>query len=250
MQAITGPVGLVLVGVLLVVGVGYWVTNYYKPEAKATEPQVAAPKAAAPSTKQTTAVTPPANQTPANQTPAKPAEQPTPPADPIRQAQDGRAQIDRAAGAQQTMLLPIYYSDGLVTTDALQPVEVRVPFSTAQIKVAAEQLLLAPQELKLFNGIPAGTKVLSVDYNSKTGVATVDMSAELRQVQAGDVARVRAEFVYTLTRVPGVKAVQLWILGHPAMLHQWEWSKPLGEADVAPQSPFKLQPLIKFVPKP
>jgi spore germination protein GerM len=237
-------VGLVLLGILVVFGVGYWVKNYYKPAEKAAEPVAAATSTPAPKQNTAPAVQAPAPST--NPAPAKPAEQQAAPADPEKQARDGRSQIDRAAGAAQTMLLPVYYSDGLSAGDTLQPVEVRVPQSVSQVKAAVEQLLNAPEALKLYSGIPAGTKVLSVNYDSKTGVATVDLSTEARQVQAGDVARVRAEFVYTLTRVPGVKAVQLWVLGHPAMLHEWQWSKPLTEADV---QGFKVEPLIKFVPK-
>ncbi|HWI62073.1 MAG TPA: GerMN domain-containing protein [Symbiobacteriaceae bacterium] len=221
-------------------GVGYWAKNY-RPEPAPTQDKttVSAPKAEA---------TKPAAQNPApvNNPQPKPPAQTTPPADPTKDLLDKRAQIDRSAGAAKTMLVTIYYADALKTVDTLQPVEVRIEQTTSQIKRTAELVVAAPEDLKLYSGVPAGTKVLSADYNSKTGVATVDLSPELTKAQAGDVAKIKASFVYSLAKVPGVKSVQLWVQGRPAMLHQQEWSKPLSPADLDAQNLFKVEPLIKF----
>lgn len=241
MRFLTGPVGLVLLLVLVVLGVGYWVKNYRK------EPAPAPEKAAvtAPKTANSAPAAPgpaPANTQPA----AKP--QPAQPVDPTKEILDKRARIDRSGGAAQTMVVTVYYSDGLKPVDTLQPVEVRIEATKSQIRRTAELIVSAPEELKLFSGVPAGTKVTSADYNSTTGVATVELSRELEKVQAGDVAKVKAAFVYSLTLVPGVKSVQLRVNGYPAMLHQQEWSKPITRAELESQALFKVEPVVKFKP--
>jgi cytoskeletal protein RodZ len=244
---LTGPVGLILLGVLVVFGLGYWVKNY-GPEAKAETPpkpaEVTAPKAG--NTAPTTPAPAPVVQNPA---PAPSQQQSTPaPADPTKDIVAKRSQIDRSGGAAKTSLLTIYYADGLKATDTLQPVQVRVEQTPSQIRRVSELIVQAPEDLKLFSGVPAGTKVLSVNFNSNTGVATVDLSAELAKVQAGDVAKIKAAFVYSLTQIQGVKSVQLWVNGRPAMLHEQEWSKPLSPADIDALKAFTLAPVVKFQP--
>ena len=245
MRTLTGPVGLILLGVLVVLGVGYWVKNYRpepapaKENAAATTPGTAAPQ-------------PPAQyQAPVNAAPSKqPAPTPAPQTsvDPNAELLAKRAHIDRSAGAAKTMLVLVYYADALKTVDTLQPVEIRVEQTTSLIKRVSDLVVSAPEDLKLYSGVPAGTKVLSVDYNSSTGVATVDLSPELGKAQPGDIAKIKAAFVYSLSRVPGVKSVQLWINGRPAMLHQQEWSKPISAADLDAQNLFKVEPVVKFKP--
>lgn len=240
---LTGPVWLILLGVLVVFGLGYWVKNY-KPAAEPPPDQgaVSAPKAG--------------DSTPAPQNPAPTAQNPAPaptqqtpaPADPTKDILAKRSHIDRSGGAAKTSLLTIYYADGLKATDTLQPVQVRVEQTPSQIRRVSELIVEAPEDLKLFSGVPAGTKVLSVNFNSNTGVATVDLSAELAKAQAGDVAKIKAAFVYSLTQIQGVKSVQLWINGHPAMLHEQEWSKPLTPADMDAQTLFAIEPVLKFIP--
>lgn len=244
-RSLTGPVGLILLGVLVVFGLGYWVKNY-GPEAEATPKpaEVSAPKAG------DSAPTAP-NPAPVVQQPAPAPTQPAPtqaPADPTKDMVAKRSQIDRSGGAAKTSLLTIYYADGLKAADTLQPVQVRVEQTPSQIRRVSELIVEAPEELKLFSGVPAGTKVLSVNFNSTTGVATVDLSAELAKTQAGDVAKIKAAFVYSLTQIPGVKSAQLWVNGRPAMLHEQEWSKPLTPADVDALKAFAVEPVLKFQP--
>lgn len=229
----------------MVFGLGYWVKNY-GPEAAAETPpkpaEVSAPKAGN---------TAPPAQKPAPVTPAPAPTQQTPapsPADPNKDIAAKRSQIDRSAGAAKTALLTIYYADGLQTVDTLQPVQVRVEQTPSQIRRVSELIVDAPEDLKLFSGVPAGTKILSVNFNSTTGVATVDLSAELTKAQAGDVAKIKAAFVYSLAQITGVKAVQLWVNGHPAMLHEQEWSKPLTPADIDALKAFTVQPVLKYQP--
>lgn len=239
MRAITGPAGLIVLGVAVVLGVGYWAKNY-RPQSEPPQqqsPAVSAPKTAA------------QNQAPAAAPATQPAVQTPPPAaDPTKDLLDKRTHIDRSAGAAKTALVTIYYADGLQQADTLQPVEVRIEQTTALIKRTAELVVGAPEDLKLYSGVPAGTKVLSVDYNATTGVATVDLSAELAKAQAGDVAKIKAAFVYSLAQISGVKAVQLWVNGHPAMLHEQEWSKPLTPADIDALKAFTVQPVLKYQP--
>lgn len=239
MRAVTGPAGLILLGLAVVLGVGYWAQNY-RPEPEQRPPQsppaVSAPQ---PSAQNQRPVTAPATQ-PAVQTP--------PPADPNKELLDKRTHIDRSAGAAKTALVTVYYADGLKQADTLQPVEVRIEQTTSLIKRTAELVVGAPEDLKLYSGVPVGTKVLSADYNSTTGVATVDLSAELAKAQSGDVAKIKAAFVYSLTKVANVKAVQLWVNGRPAMLHQQEWSKPITPAELDAQNLFKTEPVLRFKP--
>ncbi|MDF2627728.1 MAG: hypothetical protein K0R39_1559 [Symbiobacteriaceae bacterium] len=230
----------------MVFGLGYWVKNY-GPAAEATpegKGAVTAPK--------TGDAAPPAqNQAPAAPVQAPKATQQTPapaPADPAKDIAAKRSHIDRSGGAAKTALLTIYYADGLKAADTLQPVEVLVEQTPSQIKRLSELIVAAPEDLKLFSGVPAGTKVLSVNFNSATGVATVDLSPELAKTQAGDLAKIKASFVYSLTRIPGVKSVQLWMNGRPAVLHQQEWSQPISAAEVDGQKLFTVAPVLKFQP--
>jgi spore germination protein GerM len=147
------------------------------------------------------------------------------------------------------MLVTVYYADGLKNGDTFVPVQVRVPATVSTIKTAAEQVVQAPENLKLYSSVPVGTKVQSANFTAATGVATVDLSAEAANVQGTAAAQtMMASFVYTLTEVPNVKAVQLWINGHPAVLHGIEWSKPLSRQDLQAQYPHQVEPMVKFVP--
>lgn len=156
-----------------------------------------------------------------------------------------RAKIDRSEGAAKTMLVTAYYSDGLKNGMSLQPVEIKAAHSVARIKVTAEQVVNPPQDLKLYSNVPAGTKVLSV--NLKQGVAIVDLSPEVAKVTgSGAVNNIMASFVYSLTAIPDVKAVQLWVNGRPALLDGLEWSKPLSRADLDGRNLYKVEPVIKY----
>jgi spore germination protein GerM len=60
----------------------------------------------------------------------------------------------------------------------------------------------------------------------------------------------KASFVYSLTEVANVKAVQLWVNGRPAVLHGMEWAKPISRADIQAQSAFKIDQVVKYATKP
>ncbi|HLN64219.1 MAG TPA: GerMN domain-containing protein [Symbiobacteriaceae bacterium] len=240
---LSGP-GLVVLGLVLVLGIGYAVQTYL-PSKETTAP-VSAP-VSAPKTEAPAANPPPAQQKPADSKPATPAAPP----DSANAMAEARTHINRAGTAQQTMLLKIYYADGLKETDTLVPVEVQVPFSTSQIKLVADQVVNAPEDLKLYTSVPKGTKVQSVNFDAKTGVATVDLSAEAANVQGTAAAtNMKASFVYSLTEVANVKAVQLWVNGRPAVLHGMEWAKPISRADIQAQSAFKIDQVVKYATKP
>lgn len=156
-----------------------------------------------------------------------------------------RAKIDRSEGASKTILVTAYYSDGLKNGMSLQPVEMKVAHSVARIKVTAEQVVHPPQELKLYSNVPAGTKVLGV--NLKDGVAIIDLSPEVAQVRgSAAVNSIMASFVYSLTAIPDVKAVQLWVNGRPALLDGYEWSAPVSRVDLEGRNLFKVEPLVKY----
>jgi hypothetical protein len=247
LKTLAGPVGLVALGLALVLGAGYWAQK--APASK----QVPAPvKQAEPSP----VVSPQPAPTPAPAAPPtsqQPVTPPTPAAakpDPNQAILEGRHHIDRAAGATETMNLTLYYADGLKNGEALQPVEVRVAQSRSSIQSVVEQVINAPADLKLYSSVPAGTKVKSVNLKPG-GVAVVDMSAEITQVRGSAATEnIVASLVYSLTGLKGVSSVQLWVGGRPAMLDQYEWSKPLSRTDIGARNVFKMQPVINYTAKP
>jgi len=242
MKVIFGPVGIVVIVIALVMGVGYWglADKLGNPVTKPADTKKAAEPTATPAKTPTPA--------PATTPATTPAPAPTPTqADPNKAILDGRKHIDRAAGAKETMLLPIFYEDGLASAPTFQPVEVRVPATTGVIRATVEHLIVAPTNLKLYSDFPAGTKVLGV--NLKAGVATVDLSAEAATVQgSGAVQNMKVSLIYSLTAIKDVKSVQLWVNGKPAILHGTEWSKPYSRADVDAGGYYKVAPLVKFAP--
>ena len=177
---------------------------------------------------------------------AEPADEPQPdPAQPAYPLATSRSAIDRSGGAADTMRVTVYYVDFDANMEALQPVEIQVPFSITPIKVCVEQLLHPPEELGLFSEFPPGTAALG--FNLEDGVAVVDLSAEVEGVR-GETAvnAVVATLVYTLTEIPGVVAVQLRANGEPAVLDGFEWSAPLTRADVEAWQNFRVEPVIPY----
>lgn len=241
-----GPVGLVVLVILLVMGIGYWAVGGKLDKSitggGAEQPKSAQPKAPAPTAGSGSTAAP-------AQTPAAPAKtEPVP--DPNQAIIEARRQIDRSGGKPDTMLVTLYYADGLKNAEVLQPVEVRVPQTVSVVKTIAEQLVAAPANLKLYSGVPAGTSVRGVNFDSKTGVATVDLSPEAAGVQGSAAAmNIQASFVYSLTAINSVKSVQLWVNGRPATLHGVEWNKPLTRAELEARNYFRTAPVIKFEPK-
>lgn len=237
-----GPVALVALGLAVVFAIGYG-AKLYNPADKPADGPVSTPKVStpAPTTPGSTGTQP---------TPPK-TETKTPPPDPNKPILDARAHIDHSGGAAKTMTVTMYYADGLQKLESLQPVEILVAQTNSMIKAIAEQVVNAPENVKLYSNVPPGTKVQSVNWDPKTGVATVDLSAEAARVQGSAAAStMRATFVYSLTTLKDVKAVQLWVNGRPAMLHEVEWSKPISRADLEKLSPsWKIEPLVKFAGK-
>jgi spore germination protein GerM len=184
--------------------------------------------------------------TPAVEKPVSPSSTPV---DPAAEVLAGRAHLDRSGGADKTMQVVVYYTD-LAKKGTLQPVQVLVPHTLQKIQVTVEQLINAPQNLKLSNWLPPGTRIQSVNLDAKTGVATVDLSPEAQQVQTTDAANgIIGTFVYSLTELQGVKAVQVWVNGRPAELHGQTWTKPLSRTDMQARNLFQVAPVIKYVAK-
>lgn len=253
----SSPITPVFLGLAIVLGVGLWVMREDAPtsgdKTAQTDPKKDDTGTAQPAAPQTgakeggTSTSPPAAAAP--KTEPDPAPKPAPKTESTTSADkailDGRSRIDRSGGAAKTMLVTAYYSDGLTNGMSLQPVEIKVPHSVGRIAVTVDQILNPPQELKLYSNIPEGTKVLGV--NLKNGVAYVDLSPEVTKVRGSSaVNNIMASFVYSLTAIPDVKAVQLWVNGHPATLDGIEWTKPLSRADMDARGLYKLEPVIKY----
>jgi len=78
-------------------------------------------------------------------------------------------------------------------------------------------------------------------------VATIEVSPEVETVQGSAAAvNIMASFVYTLTSLPNVKAVQLTVGNRPAMLHEIEWTKPITRAEMDAKAYYKVEPVIHF----
>ncbi|MFZ5815705.1 MAG: GerMN domain-containing protein [Bacillota bacterium] len=243
LAALSNPVIPVLVGLVIVLAVGYWAMNGEAPAGGDTAGQQTG---AEPPT-EGSAGTAPAT-TPGTEPQTGPKSPSTAPADAgagdpaIRAA---RSRIDRSAGAAKSMLVTVYYSDGLTGGMSLQPVEINVPRTVATLKETVSQILNPPQELKLYSNVPSGTRLLGV--NLKDGVAIVDLSAELESVRGTEaVNNIMASFVYSLTAIKDVQAVQLWVNGRPAQLDGREWSKPLTRADMDARNYYRVEPVIKY----
>lgn len=237
LRLFAGPVGIGAVVIGLILAVGVWGKDA-EPALKPAESAQSKPAAEQP--KPVTSVPVQASPTP---------EQPKPAVPDNSEILQKRRRLDRSGGAAKTMLTTVYYADGLKENASLQPVEVRIPLTTSIVLAISEQVVAAPADLKLYSNVPAGTKVKSVNLDRKTGVATVDLSPEAAGVQGSEAAQnMRASFVYSLTELKDVKAVQLWVNGRPAMLHGIEWSEPLTRAKLEERSTYKIEPVVKFAP--
>lgn len=252
----TSPLTPVLLGVLVVLAVGFWAlkgadapasTNDARgPGQTVAEEPAGGSEAGVASGAEPAAGEEPEESGDADAAPPQADEEPPPePAAPAYPLATSRSAIDRSGGAAETMRITVYYVDFDANMEALQPVEIQVPFSITPIKDSVEHLLHPPEELGLFSEFPPGTA--PIGFNLEGGVAVVDLSPEVEGVR-GETAvnAVVATLVYTLTEIPGVEAVQLWANGEPAVLDGFEWSTPLTRADVEAWQRFRVEPVIPY----
>ncbi|MBP2018045.1 spore germination protein GerM [Symbiobacterium terraclitae] len=156
-----------------------------------------------------------------------------------------RSAIDRSGGAADTMLMTIYYLDDQTGGETLQPVEIKVPATITPVAEALRHLLHPPVELGLYGEFPPGTTAALP--NLADGVVTVELSPEVEAVRGQAATHaVIASLVYTLTEIPGVDAVQLWVNGRPAELDGFVWSVPLSRADLENWNLFRVEPVISY----
>lgn len=261
---LASPITPVLIGLVVVLGVGAWVLKDKMPTAPGDKTEQKGGQTGSTQPNQPTQPTQPEvkpspqpeapkPETPKPETETKPEVKPetkpeVKPANPA--VATDRSKIDRSGGAAKSMLLTLYYADGLKNATSLQPVEIKVELSAGRIRSTVEQILTPPQDLSLYSGIPAGTKIGKGGVNLKDGVAIVDLSPEVLSVRgSAAVTNITASLVYSLTAIPDVKAVQLWVNGQPAMLDGMEWSKPLSRADLDGRNWYKVEPVIKYSEK-
>jgi spore germination protein GerM len=243
-ENVIGPLGLVLLGVGIVLVIGWYVTS------EGFKLPVRTGKVAAPDAGQTG--TPPAQQ-PSGQTGQPPAQQPAPP--PSQETGSApapdeatirvqRQQINRA-GSEQAMKIVAYYVDGLTNAQTIQPIEMMVPVDKGRIRATVDHLINAPRDLKLFSEFPAGTTVLGA--NLRDGVAIVDLSRELLSVR-GSAASTAIQYVlvYSLTEIEGVNAVLLRVQGHPAQLDQIVWDQPVTRQQLEKRNAYSIAPLLTY----
>lgn len=245
-QKAASPVALLMVALIAIGALGWYVQSKDPQGAPAITPGSAAGAASAPAGSAPTAPSAATPTTPPITTPATP---PPPKTAPITgNLPDGRpaawAHLDRAAGANETMLQTLYWLDGRAG-DRLQPTQVRMAKTTGTAKAVVEQLLNPPKELQLESGFPAGTKLN--DVRIVGDILTVDLTTEVEGVQGSAGANaLMATLVYSLTELPGVGSVRLTANGLPAVLHGKEWSDPITRAQLTERNLFPVENVIRF----
>ena len=98
----------------------------------------------------------------------------------------------------------------------------------------------------LTTAIPAGSRLLGIKV--RDSVATVDLSRAFESGAGSSsvIGRV-AQLVYTLTRVPGVRGVELWLEGRPAETFSSEglqFAQPQVPGDYPDYKPFDQDPPV------
>lgn len=161
-----------------------------------------------------------------------------------------RQRIDRSNGAAETMKVTVYYVDGTSNAGVLQPVEILVPKTISMAGTVLEQLLNPPVALKLYSGIPPGTRPVHGGVNLRDGVLTVDLSKDLYEGTGGSAwaAEVSYALVWSMTEIRGVTGVLLRVDGRPAQLEGLVWDKPITREQLAQESYFRLAPPIEYRP--
>ena len=104
----------------------------------------------------------------------------------------------------------------------------------------------ADQARGLTSAVPPGSRLLGITVRDSS--ATVDMARVFESGGGATAVRMRlAQIVYTLTRVPGVRSVRLWLEGRPADVFSAEGLEitgPLTRADFPDLAPYDDDPPV------
>jgi len=261
-QALASPLAPVLLGVLLLLALGYWVTKDEQAPAPAAAPASeagvageASAEAASPAQAGEESETA-STQSTGDQQPL-PVEAAAAGTDAAAEAgawaeayaqgwapAASRSAIDRSGGAAETTFLTVYYLDDQTGGLTLQPVQIKVPATATPVADALEHLLHPPLEVGFYGEFPPGTTAGAPDLVG--GVAVVELSPEVEAVRGEAADAVMASLVYTLTEIPGVDAVLLRVDGRPAELDGFVWSEPVSRADLEAWNLYQVEPVILY----
>jgi hypothetical protein len=144
--------------------------------------------------------------------------------------------------------LSIYWSD--TKAERVVPVSRYLDPDSGLARGAMLALLEGPNAEDLARGlataVPAGSRLLGITVRDST--ATVDLSRDFESGGGSTAVRMRlAQLVYTLTRVPGVRSVRLWLEGRPVTTFSGEGldvQSSLTRADFRDFAPFDEDPPV------
>jgi len=160
-----------------------------------------------------------------------------------RGADDSRPIVAPAPLAPDgTRALSVYFSDA--SAEHLVPVTRYVHPDSGLARGAMLALLAGPgpadETRGLTSSIPPDSRLLGITVHDSS--ATVDMARVFESGGGAAAVRIRlAQLVYTLTGVPGVRSVRLWLEGRPVDVFSAEGldiSQPLTRADFPDLAPY------------
>ena len=142
----------------------------------------------------------------------------------------------------------VYFGD--VHAERLVPVTRYLHPDSGLARGAVLALLAGPdaadQARGLTSAIPAGSRLLGLKV--RDSIATIDLARAFESGGGATAVRMRlAQLVYTLTRVPGVRSVRLWLDGRPVEVFSGEGlqvGQPLARADFPDFAPYDEDPPV------
>lgn len=144
--------------------------------------------------------------------------------------------------------LSVYFSDA--GAERLVPVTRYLHPDSGLARGAMLALLAGPDAADATRGltsaVPPGSRLLGITVRDSS--ATVDLARVFESGAGATAVRMRlAQLVYTLTRVPGVRSVRLWLEGRPVEVFSGEGldiPQPLTRADFPDFAPYDEDPPV------
>jgi germination protein M len=144
--------------------------------------------------------------------------------------------------------LSVYFSDA--RAERLVPVTRYVNPDSGLARGATLALLVGPgpedQARGLTTGVPPGSRLLGITVRDSS--VTVDLTRVFESGGGSAAVRTRlAQLVYTLTRVPGVRSVRLWLEGQPVETFSGEGleiPQPVTSAEFPDFAPYDDDPPV------
>ncbi|HOJ79848.1 MAG TPA: GerMN domain-containing protein [Clostridiales bacterium] len=120
----------------------------------------------------------------------------------------------------KTMTVVLYFSDNEAMYLVGEPRDIEIPAGVSPEEAVLAELMAGPRNDDLWDAIPDGTKLLSVD--TKDGVCTVNFSREYIENSPGGTAAERMAIfsvVNTLTELEGIDKVQFLVEGRKEKIY-------------------------------